>query len=576
MARDKAIRSKEGSSCGEGGGPLKECLGGGVAVVGSGYWGKNLVRNFAELGHLAAVCDKDATLSMAFRSVYPSIPFFSDVSEILNNSDIQGVAIATPAATHHRLAKEALLANKDVFVEKPLSLRCDEAAELVALARDRARILMVGHILQYHPAIEKLQELIRSGSLGRLQYICSNRLNIGKVRTEENILWSFAPHDISAILSLLSEQPVRVTSEGASFLSEGVADVTVSHLSFPSGVAAHIYVSWLHPFKEQRLVVIGTEQMAVFDDLAAEKLVLYRHKVEWRNRTPTAVRGEGQAVALEMSEPLRKECSQFLRSIATREAPPTDGKQGLEVLRVLTACQRSLETRCSVQLSDLESARPITAGYFAHETAVVDEPAEIGAGTKIWHFSHVMKDVTIGRHCILGQNCHVASGAVLGNNVKVQNNVSIYAGVLIEDDVFLGPSCVLTNVTNPRAEVNRHSLYERTVIRRGATIGANATVVCGVELGQFCFIGAGCVVTKNVPDYALVLGNPGRQVGWMSRHGHRLSAPDSSGVMICPESGLRYQESPHGRLRCLDLDEQVRLPAELSLGRQSYDELKGR
>jgi len=212
--------------------------------------------------------------------------------------------------------------------------------------------------------------------------------------------------------------------------------------------------------------------------------------------------------------------------------------------------------------------------YFAHETSVIDEGAIIGDGTKIWHFSHIMKNARIGRKCIFGQNTCVAGDVVIGDNVKVQNNVSIYTGTVIEDDVFLGPSCVLTNVTNPRSQIVRHSLYEKTLIRRGATIGANATIVCGIELGRYCFIAAGAVVAGNVPDYALIVGVPGRQAGWMSRHGIRLSGRDADGIMVCPESGFRYKEVEGGVLRCLDLDEEAPLPANQAVGRKSYDEFK--
>ena len=211
-------------------------------------------------------------------------------------------------------------------------------------------------------------------------------------------------------------------------------------------------------------------------------------------------------------------------------------------------------------------------GVRIHESAYVDAPAQIGEGTRVWHFCHVQAGARIGRDCTLGQNVNVGAGVVMGDNVKVQNNVSIYTGAVIEDDVFLGPSCVLTNVTNPRSQVSRRGLYERTVFRRGATVGANATVVCGVTLGRYCFVAAGSVVTKDVPDYALVVGNPARPAGWMSRHGHRL-ALDEDGEGVCPESGHRYRLSG-ASLRCLDLDEDAPLPDGLRVGTHSYDRLK--
>ena len=211
--------------------------------------------------------------------------------------------------------------------------------------------------------------------------------------------------------------------------------------------------------------------------------------------------------------------------------------------------------------------------YYAHSTAVIDEPCEIGEGTKIWHFVHVCRGAKIGRTCILGQNVMVAENVAIGHNVKIQNNVAIYAGVTVEDDVFLGPSCVLTNVSNPRAQVNRHNLYEETLIRQGATIGANATIVCGITLGRYCFIAAGTVVTKDAPDYAFIIGAPGRQRGWMSRHGHQLQGRPGE-VMACPESGLRYREVESGVLRCLDLDEDALLPVDLSVGKAIYRQFK--
>ena len=233
--------------------------------------------------------------------------------------------------------------------------------------------------------------------------------------------------------------------------------------------------------------------------------------------------------------------------------------------------------------------------YFVHESSYVDADVKIGAETKIWHFCHVLPESVIGEKCSFGQNCVIGPRVKIGNNVKVQNNISIYEGVEIEDDVFLGPSCVLTNVTNPRSQVLRKSLYEKTVLKRGCSIGANATIVCGITIGRYAFVGAGAVVHSDVPDYALMLGVPARQKGWMSRHGHVLKNPDSEGVMICPESKLRYQEQtvdsglliddsqPTTKnqklatiLRCLDQGEDESLPAVLAVGQKFYDDFKGK
>ncbi len=540
----------------------------GIAVVGAGYWGRNLVRVFHQLGALRAVCDVNAAAAATVESLAPGVDFTTRLEPLLESRDVAALAIATPAASHFDLARAGLAAGKDVYVEKPLALSIENAEALAELAETRGRVLMVGHILRYHPALVRLRQMIRDGELGQLRYIYSNRLNIGKIRTEENILWSFAPHDISAILALLDEFPVAVSCLGGAYVGQGVVDVTVSQFSFASGVSAHVFVSWLHPFKEQRLVVVGSEKMAVFEDTAPDKLVLYPHKVAWKDRIPTALKAPREAVPLEDVEPLTAECRHFLESVASRSTPLTDGREGVRVLRCLDACQRSLRGGGTPIVLRAASASPLP--YFAHATAAVDEGAEIGEGTRIWHFCHVMKGARIGKRCVLGQNVNVDGGARVGDNVKIQNNVSVYAGVVIEDDVFLGPSCVLTNVTNPRSQVNRHALYETTLLKRGCTIGANATVVCSTTVGRYAFVAAGAVLTRDAPDYALMVGTPARRVGWMSRHGHRLPAPDAEGVSRCPESGYRYRELQPGVLRCLDLDEDAPLPKELSQGSKTY------
>lgn len=504
-----------------------------IAVVGCGYWGKNLVRNFHKTGNLKALCDvSDASLT-SLASLYGVEPCKS-YEDLLAKKDIDAVAIATPAAQHHAMVKAALLAGKDVFVEKPLALQLSEGEELVELASKLDRVLMVGHLLYYHPAIRELKQLIKNGTLGRVEYVYSSRLNFGKLRTEENILWSFAPHDISAILYLLDEDPESVAAHGGAYLNPQIADLTLTSFKFASGVTSHIFVSWLHPFKEQKLIIVGDQQMAVFDDTEPErKLVLYPHRVDWIDRLPVAHKSEGQVIALPAEEPLLNECKHFIECVVTRQTPRTDGRNGVRVLRVLNASEQSLKQNGQVQRLDAMRRR-----YFVHATALVDDPCEVGDGTHIWHFSHVMSGCTIGRNCNLGQNVHVASGVRIGNNVKIQNNVSVYTGVELENDVFCGPSMVFTNVTNPRSHVNRKNEYKRTLVRKGASLGANSTVVCGTTIGEYAFVGAGAVVTKDVPDYALVVGTPARRVGWMCRCGVRLNI--TNGHSECSSCGQSY------------------------------------
>lgn len=504
-----------------------------IAVVGCGYWGKNLVRNFHRLEKLKVLCDvSDASLA-PLANQYQIEPCKS-YEDLLARTDIDAVAIATPAAQHYEMIKAALLAGKDVFVEKPLALQLNEGEELVELARKQDRVLMVGHLLYYHPAIRELKQMIRKGTLGRVEYIYSSRLNFGKLRTEENILWSFAPHDISAILYLLDEDPTTVAAHGGAYLNPQIADLTLTSFKFASGVTSHIFVSWLHPFKEQKLVVVGDQQMAVFDDTEPErKLVLYPHRVDWIDRLPVAHRSEGQVISIPAEEPLLNECKHFIECVETRATPMTDGRNGVRVLRVLNASEQSLKQNGQVQRLDAPPCR-----YFVHPTALVDDPCEVGDGTHVWHFSHVMSGCTIGKNCNLGQNVHVASGVRIGNNVKIQNNVSLYTGVELENDVFCGPSMVFTNVTNPRSHVNRKNEYKRTLVRRGASLGANSTIVCGTTIGEYAFVGAGAVVTRDVPDYALVVGSPARRVGWMCRCGVRLNISDGHGQ--CTTCGQAY------------------------------------
>ncbi len=457
---------------------------------------------------------------------------YSDVSALLADPEIRAVVLATPAVQHYAGAKEALLAGKHVLVEKPLALRAEEAEELSRLATDRGLVLMVGHLLEYHPAFVKLRELVAGGELGDIVYLYSHRLSLGKIRQEENAFWSLSPHDLSMIVRLMGEMPELVEANGAVSVTPGVADAVTAMLRFQRGTQAHVFVSWLHPFKEQRLVVVGAKQMAVFDDVAKEaKLKLYPSHVEWKRGQPVPVSGELQAVEYEPGEPLRRECEHFLACIETGRSPLTGGASGVQITRILEACQRSL---------DKQGARIVVEekDYFVHPTAVIDEDCEIGAGTKIWHFVHVLSNSHIGRGCVIGQNVSIGPHVSIGSNVKIQNNVSVYRGVTLEDDVFCGPACVFTNVFNPRSHVTRMHELRPTLVKRGATIGANATIVCGNTIGCYAMVGAGAVITRDVPDYALVHGNPARVHGWMCNCGEKLTFTGERAM--CATCGREY------------------------------------
>jgi UDP-2-acetamido-3-amino-2,3-dideoxy-glucuronate N-acetyltransferase len=509
-----------------------------VAVIGCGEWGMNHIRVWHELGRLSVACDPDPARLALVQERFPDVETAGSVEHVVQRPDVDAVVVATPAATHAQVALMAMEAGRDVLVEKPMAATVEDARRMDEYARDHDRVLMVGHVFEFHPAFLKLQELAVSGALGKILYISTTRLNFGRVRTEENALWSFAPHDVALLLRLLGGMPNEVICHGASYLSQEVADVTVMTLRFPTGVWAHILVSWLHPYKERRFVVVGDKQMAVFDDGAPwdEKLVLYQHEINWKEgRVPVTTPGEGTSVDLEPVEPLVEECKHFLRCVEDRSEPLTDAGSGVRVLRVLQAGDVSMRTEGSRILLGPDGDVQVPS---IHSTAIVHPKAEIGPGTRIWHHAHVMEGARIGSGCNLGKNVFVGRNVEIGNGVKIQNNVSVYEGVTLEDDVFCGPSMVFTNVINPRSEIDRRDEFLPTYVERGATLGANSTIVCGVRIGSYAFVGAGAVVTKDVPAFALALGVPARLSGWVCRCGVRLKGDET---FTCEACGRRYR-----------------------------------
>ncbi|UCF70167.1 MAG: Gfo/Idh/MocA family oxidoreductase [candidate division WOR-3 bacterium] len=518
-----------------------------IAVIGAGSWGRNLVRNFSQLGALRTVCDSKEAKLKSCRANFPEAICTESIDDVLSDPEVNGVVVATPAKSHYEITKKVLAAGRHVFVEKPLALRIDEAEELVRLAGDNNRILMVGHVLRYHPALNKLKQLIDAGELGKIQYVYSNRLNIGKIRDEENILWSFAPHDISVILYLLNEQPSSLSAIGGTYLQKGIADVTLTTMDFPSGVQCHIFVSWLHPYKEQKLVVVGDRKMAVFDDLTTEKLFLYPHTIEWQNRAPIAHKADAEVVSVQMEEPLRIECHHFIECIENGWIPYTDGHEGLNVLKFLFAAQNSLNNNgLKVTFDRQRSYGSLRKDVYVHPTATVPDNARIGKGSKIWHNSQVQPGARIGEDCVIGHNCLVCSKAVLGNGVKLESNIDVWDLVTLEDYVFVGPSAVFTNDLTPRAKYPKRLYPEYgqwlpTLVREGSSIGANATIICGVTIGRWAFIAAGAVVRDDVPDHAVVAGVPAKIIGWMCKCGNKLTLDDNRAV--CTRCSRTYTKT---------------------------------
>ena len=512
-----------------------------VGLIGCGAWGKNLLRNFANLPGCAllACCDESAKQVQKISPGYPGIKFTRDTGEIIENPNLDAVVIVTPPASHFQLCRAAIMADKDVFVEKPLVLNTKEGEELVELAEKKKKILMVGHIMEYHAATLKLKEYIDQGELGRVYYLYSSRVNLGKVRDIENALWSFAPHDISIFQHLIGTSPTEVISRGGAFLQPHIHDSTLTTLTYPNNVVGHIFVSWLHPFKEQRLVVIGSKGMLSFEDSSADKEILFYEKgIDWVKGEPIKRDGPTESIPYDKSMALEQELRYFVDRLDGSAIEIADPQNAIEVLDILEQATQSLLTGKEPKNTNPE---PQQKRYRVHPSSYVDDNVEIGDGTSIWHFSHVQSGTKIGKKCVLGQNVNIGNNVRIGNHVKIQNNVSVYEGVELEDYVFCGPSMVFTNIRDPRCKYPQRGsdFYHKTLVREGASIGANAAIVCGNTIGRHALIGTGAVVTKDVPDYALMAGVPAKRIGWCCECGQVL--PHFKKKVTCPRCSLNYE-----------------------------------
>jgi UDP-2-acetamido-3-amino-2,3-dideoxy-glucuronate N-acetyltransferase len=494
-----------------------------VAVVGAGRWGKNHIETLNTLGCLAGIVELNDGTLRKLKEKYSNVKMFGRLEDALQE-DFDGFTVATPAETHFEITERILRSRRHVLVEKPIAMKVDEAKKLKQLAEENRVNLMVGHLLLFHPAIRKMKDLIMAGKIGKLQYLYSNRLNLGTVRTEENILWSFAPHDISIFQFFIGAHPIEVISRGGIFLQPKIHDSSMTVLTYPNNVVGHIFVSWLHPFKEHRIVVIGSKGMFSYEDSSEDKQILFYEKgIDWVKGEPIKRDGPTEIIPYDKELPLTEEMKYFVNHLNGKPVEKADAQSAIEVLEILQKASDSLLAGVDDKTKSFskEFRHDQRADYFVHPTTEVDKGVEIGQGTKIWNFSHILSGSRIGERCNIGQNVVIGPDVTIGNGCKIQNNVSVYKGVTLEDEVFCGPSMVFTNVYNPRSSISRMSEIRHTLVKRGATIGANATIVCGVTIGKYAFIGAGAVVTKDVKDHALLAGNPAKQIGWVCECGEK-------------------------------------------------------
>jgi UDP-2-acetamido-3-amino-2,3-dideoxy-glucuronate N-acetyltransferase len=430
-----------------------------LGLIGCGKWGKNLAREFDNLKILTQICDINKP------NDFDHIQFTNDWNKLLNDVDI--ICIALPANLHYKYAKEALLLNKDVFIEKPMTLHKEEAQELVNIAKNNNKIIFVGHIMHYNPGIIKLKELLISE---KIKSITTTRYITTKI---DNPLWDLAPHDISLCNKIINGKISKIKHINNDNINKLIFDI--------DEVNVNINVGSSMPYKEQKIIIICEKSIIIFDDVE-KKLWYNNNEIKFNNEMP-----------------LTNECKEFIKCCQNRTNPLTNGQEGLNVISILDQCRN--------------------VDYYYDKTAIIDDKSIIGKNSKIWHNSHITSEAIIGNECNIGQGCYIAG--IIGNNCRVQNNVNIYKGVICGNNVFFGPNCTTTNDITPRAKYP-HQNYVETIIEDDVSIGAGAVIRCGIKLGRGCFIGCGSVVVKNCEEYGLYVGNPAKKIGKVDEGGKRI------------------------------------------------------
>lgn len=522
-----------------------------LAVVGLGARGQATAEAARSAGALAAICDVDPVVLVDTARALGEVRVDADYLRLLQAGDINAVALCSPPETWDGMVEAALRAGKDVYLDAPLVLPLAHGRRLLERVAEGRRVLMSGPVLRFAPVVEHLLATVRSGRLGPLRYLHGRHFKTGSTAAEPPSDAGLSVTLSHLVVELVDASPGRVLTRATAWRSARHPDVTETLLDVPGGPRVLLHAASADAFGPAfELEVVGELGAARLwrapDDRLHLTLTMFAPDGEPTDVPPPSMGTEARAASLR----------HFFEAVATRR-PSLQGPDGLLALwRLVSAAQRSLDAGAEVLFGDAPPAAPQSApsaptlapGVYLHPTVQMDGPCEIGEGTKIWHFSKLLGPLTIGRQCSFGQNVVIERHVTIGDNVKVQNNVSIYSGVILEDDVFCGPSMVFTNIGTPRSHYPRKGQYTTTRVRRGASIGANATVVCGHTLGQYCFVGAGAVVTRDVPDFALVYGNPARVMGFTCYCGARLplgTTPGERQSATCADCDRRYLRDGH-------------------------------
>ncbi len=518
-----------------------------IAVIGCGSWGKKLFTAFYEVGFFPVICDVDEKKLNWYENHYPNLQTYHTAEKVLIDPSIEAVAIASPFENHFEFARKALLAGKHVYFERPLMVTADQREELGLLSREQKRVLTVAGVLKHYPVFSLLQEIVAKGELGNLKYIYASRLSAGEIGEDENILWSFSPHDVAMILGLSGELPEFVAATGANYFHKKIADLTTSYMKFPSGLRAHLFVSWLHPENNNKLVVVGDKKMAVFQDKknSCQKLYIYPHQISWEHEMHVPQKAKAEIINIYQDELICEDIERFVSSVKEQRGAVNLDDEGEQVMEILNAGQLSINQNGDKVF--LGAGRQF--GIMSMPLPIIDAMQQ---GKMLADGVTLLDEEQTGDmdHEIICDEelviCNDTTGSFLpfyrltkdGKGCKIRNNLSIIEDLLLESEFEYEDQNLKWFQSSVFLNQDRND-ERQTVVKKGVTLGAGCTIARGTTIGEYAYIGAGAVVVNDVPPHALVVGSPAKIKGWVCRCGNRLrfSRDDKS---CCSSCCFRY------------------------------------